>query len=263
MYFFLLDIYFFTYLYLHPLFTVNISNTFTGLYFFKNVNYGIDFRRNYHTSNREPNYNSSTMDYINKKLKEAKTNHLTSFKEFALKNKKLNWYKAEPLVNTLGPVGDMTNYDYSIRSLLDITDFNKNIQVLEKILSEFNQFNSYSIAFLARNPRDNYIITLGGHFLVNKTTPCIDLLYEVYNKIDELSSRYEILLSDKITVKIRPINFLVKDPVFQGGRVRNTPNLPTDIKLGINYKLLTMKYIPHTMDLKYYGNLVSKQDNVL
>ena len=225
-------------------------------------NYPLVFKRHFGKSTIS-NSKSYTMDYINKKLLENSIPKLTTLKQFACKNPKLNWYKGDPLVKMLGGIGDMANFDYSIESLLDICDFNNNVKALEKIFYNFNKFNSYSIAFLARNPRDNSIISLGGHFLVNNTTSCQELLYEVYRKIDELSMRYEIYFSDKITVKIRPINFKVKDPVFKGGRIRNTPSLPSDINLDINYKLLSSNYIPHTMNLNLYGYLVSKQDNVL
>lgn len=246
-------------------FSFNILFYYTDFQFsFKKPKYAYNrifyIRRNFHTSIRY--HNSNTMDYINKKLKE-KSNNLTYFKDFARNNRNLNWYKGEPSLQTLATIGDMSNYDYSKRSLLEIADFNKNVEILTEIFSKFNDFNSYSISFLSWNESDNKIISLGGHFLVNKTTSCFDLLHEVYNSIDELSSRYNILIYEKITVKIRPINLLVKDPVFKGGRIRNTPSLPTDIKLGINYKLLTSKYIPHTMDLKFYGYRVSKVENVL
>lgn len=210
-----------------------------------------------------PNYASETMDYINSKLIEGDSSKLITIREFAKNNKHLNWSMGKPDVVKLGTIGDLSNYEYSIESLLNISDFNNNVNSLKKIFDNFNELNSYSIAFLLRNPRVNTIITLGGHYLVNKTTDCKDLLNQAYSQIDELSVRYKILFSDYITVKIRPMKFKVKDPVFKGGRIRNTKSLPSDVDLNINYKLLSKKLIPHTMDLYYYGHLVSKLDNVL
>ena len=132
-------------------FTFNILFYYTDFQFsFKKPKYAYNrffyIRRNFHTSIRY--HNSNTMDYINKKLKE-KSNNLTYFKDFARNNPNLNWYKGEASTKSLGTIGDMSNYDYSKRSLLEIADFNKNVEILTEILSKFNDFNSYSISFLS------------------------------------------------------------------------------------------------------------------
>lgn len=183
--------------------------------------------------------------------------------DLANKNNKLRWASGKSIPHRLGSVGNMDNYDYTSISLDNLSDFNNNVTRLTELFNLFNSYNSYALAFLIVNGRDQSIKTLGRHFLVNNTTDVKSLLSVVYEIIDELSSKYNFLTSDNIIVKYRPLHFKVNNPSFTGGKVRNTPMLPSNTNLGINYKLLSSNYLPHTMNLQFYGTLLLKQGNIL
>jgi len=156
----------------------------------------------------------------------------------------------------------MQYYDYTSISLENLSDFNNNVSSLTELFNSFNEYNSYSLAFLIVNGRDHTIKTLGRHFLVNNTTEAKPLLSVVYSAIDELSSKYNFETCDNIIVKYRPLHFKVNDPTFMGGKIRNTTILPTSSNLSINYKLLSSNYIPHTMNLQFYGISLLRRGNI-
>jgi len=156
----------------------------------------------------------------------------------------------------------MSEFDYTIKSLLDISEYKGNIERLQTIFDAFNEVNSYAIAFLVRNGRDNSIYTLDSHYLVNKTTNVEVILEKIYRRIDSLSGKYKFEGTDKITVKVRALHFKVKDPTYPGGRIKDTSILPTSNNMNIKYKLLSSNYIPHTMNLQFYGTLLNKKYNV-
>lgn len=189
-------------------------------------------------------------------------NNFAYLKDLAIKNNKLNWSAGKSSVQRLGSVGNMEYYDYTNISLENISEFNKNVLTLTELFNSFNEYNSYALAFLIINDSDHSIKTLGKHFLVNKTTEVKPLLSAVYSAIDELSSKYNFEISNIIIVKYRPLHFKVNDPTFAGGKVRNTPMLPTSTNLPINYKLLSSNYLPHTMNLQFYGISLLRKGNI-
>jgi len=157
----------------------------------------------------------------------------------------------------LGRVGDMKSYDYTMVSLLDIVNFKNNINILQSIFDDFQEGNSYAIAFIINCKSTGSVCTLDGHFLVNKTTSPEIILKQVYRRIDKYGKKYGFVSSDKIIVKLRPLRFKVKDPKYPGGRIQNTPYLPTTKKVAISLKLLSSNYIPHSMDLSLYGVILN------
>lgn len=183
-------------------------------------------------------------------------------RDINLKNN-LKWVADKANMDKLGPIGDMSCFDYSDESFLAIYDYTQNLNKLKSIFNEFNSINSYAIAFLVRNPRTNAKVSLDRHFLVNKSTDVEPIIQKVYERIDALSAKYGFEIGDVISVKVRALHFKVNDPKFVGGKIKNTFNLPTDnIKnKNINYRLLSSDYIPHTMNLEFYGTLVLQRDN--
>lgn len=172
----------------------------------------------------------------------------------------LEWTSGKGVYIKIGNIGNTDNYDYTTKSLLNILEFNDNVKILQDIFNKFNKLNSYAIVFLIRIS-DDTVVSLDRHYLVNNTTNVENLLQEVYKRIDFLTLKYNFEPKDQITVKIRPIQFKVKDPKFRSGRVKNTPNLPSGI-IKLRKRLLTSDYIPHTMNLSMYGYLLLNKDSL-
>ena len=110
---------------------------------------------------------------------------------------------------------------------------------------------------------DKTVKTVDFHYLVNNTTNAKDLMTNVYNKIAEDSVKYKYKINDIIICKYKPLYYKVKDPKFAGGRITNTIYKPTEAKLDIPNRFLSSSFLPHTMDINYYGVLVRKEGNIL
>lgn len=104
--------------------------------------------------------------------------------------------------------------------------------------------------------------TIDLHFLVNNTTNPVLLMKQVYFRISELTIKYNFQMGDKIICKYKSLHIKVNDPKFKGGRIENTVFKPTTVKLSVFNRSLSSKFLPHTMNLAFYGVLCQKEGNV-
>jgi len=214
------------------------------------------------SSERMDNFNNSSpgfpsLDFKNKTpgtdTKDYKYLHNTDFGKF-------KWEVVEQNIKKMGKIGDMCQYDYTELGLLEIDNYNQNLDKLNEIIRNLSENHSYAMGFLIRNVRTNDIKTLDRHFLVNNTTNVKELLEQIYRRIDALSTLYGFYASDYISIKVRALSFKVKDAKYLG-KTNNTFKIPSSKDLKINSRLLDPKFIPHTMDLKFYGRILSVKDN--
>jgi hypothetical protein len=135
------------------------------------------------------------------------------------------------------------------------------VKKLAQIFETFSPLNSYSLAIII-SKGDNTVKTADFHYLVNNTTNVHDLMKNIYLRISELMVRYKFKVSDMLICKYKPLSFKVKDPKFPGGRIKNTLYKPTEINLDLPNRFLSSSFLPHTMDIKFYGVLLSKEGNI-
>jgi len=105
--------------------------------------------------------------------------------------------------------------------------------------------------------------TIDFHYIVNNSTNALELMYHIYRQIEDSTIKYRFKVGDKIVCRFKPLYVKVKDPKFTGGRVDNTIYKPTSVKLNINSRFLSSSFLPHTMNLDFYGILLKKKGNVL
>ena len=172
-------------------------------------------------------------------------------------DKDIYWKSEGSNSATLGKIG-WFGEDYELSKY---GKFKENVSKLDELLKSFSPLNSYSLAILVYQG-DKTIKTVDYHYLVNNTTNAYDLMDNVYLKISELSIRYKFKIGDTIICKYKPLYYKVKDPKFKGGKIDNTMYKPTDVKLDVQNRILSSSFLPHTMDINYYGVLQSKRGNV-
>lgn len=139
-------------------------------------------------------------------------------------------------------------------------EFKNNIVLLDKILKSFSPFNSYSLAVMIYQGTSG-VKTVDYHYLVNNTTNAEDLMTNIYSKIVQLTIRYKFKIGDVIICRYKPLYYKVNDPKFTGGKINNTVYKPTEVKLDVNTRLLSTSFLPHTMNIHYYGVGIQKQGN--
>lgn len=83
--------------------------------------------------------------------------------------------------------------------------------LLKSIFEKFNNVNSYAITFIIRDKVNNSLVNIGRHFLVNHESSPTLLLHELYKLIDIKSAKYNFFVDDKIIVKIRTLQFKIKN----------------------------------------------------
>jgi len=105
--------------------------------------------------------------------------------------------------------------------------------------------------------------TLDFHYVVNNTTNANLLMRHIYKQIQRHIIKYKFKIGDKIICRYKPLYIKVKDPKFTGGRIENTLYKPTPVKLNIFSRFLSSSFLPHTMNLDFYGILLKKEGNIL
>jgi len=172
-------------------------------------------------------------------------------------NNKIKWVGGAAHSESIGIIG----WFGEDKDLSSYGDFTNNVKKLAQIFETFSPLNSYSLAIII-SKGDNTVKTADFHYLVNNTTNVHDLMKNIYLRISELMVRYKFKVSDKLICKYKPLSFKVKDPKFPGGRIKNTLYKPTEINLDLPNRFLSSSFLPHTMDIKFYGVLLSKEGNI-
>jgi len=108
-----------------------------------------------------------------------------------------------------------------------------------------------------------FVKTIDFHYLVNNTTNANLLMRHIYKQIEKHIIKYKFKIGDKIVCRYKPLYIKVNDPKFTGGRIENTLYKPTPVKLNILSRFLSSSFLPHTMNLDFYGILLKKEGNVL
>lgn len=138
---------------------------------------------------------------------------------------------------------------------------------LKSLLESLSPLNSYSLAIMVvqsnveGNKSNIMVKTIDSHFLVNNTTNPVVLMQQVYLRISALAIQYHFQIGDKIVCKYKPLHVKINDPKFKGGRVENTIFKPTTAKLNVFNTFLSSNFLPHTMNLAFYGVLWQKEGN--
>lgn len=85
----------------------------------------------------------------------------------------------------------------------------------------------------------------------------------IYYRISVLSNLYNFNEISRISVKTRPLNFKVKNPILNVNNinVKNEVRFESNSFKKSNLKLFNYRYLPNTMDLKYYGEVILAENN--
>lgn len=142
----------------------------------------------------------------------------------------------------------------------------KNCDFLGKVFNQLDKVRSYAAAFILRNPTTQTTITLDRHFLVNHDSNQKYILQKIYNRLEELSEKYYFTVEDVMILKLRELHVKVnnlkeintKEPSIRSP-LQNTESYVVRGKS----KLFKSDYIPHSMELKYYGIIrkIDKKNN--
>nr|P33537.1 RecName: Full=Probable DNA polymerase [Neurospora crassa]CAA39046.1 putative DNA polymerase [Neurospora crassa] len=179
-------------------------------------------------------------------------NQIKYLKDFKKENPKFNWESTtEPKHMILSNIGEYEKNDFNLKSLLNINEFNINVELLRQLFMKLDKNFTYALGVILRNVDSNTNISVDRHFLVNFNTDPVIILQQIYDRIIFLSEKYYLVPVDKLFIKLRKLNFKVKNPVFHPIAKEKT-NIHTTIPKGKS-KLSRAEFVPHTMDLKFYG----------
>lgn len=201
-------------------------------------------------------------------LKDENSPPLSSFEDNVinyLHDQSIEWEsnKSSHKFSSLDKIGNFQGFDFSEESLAGIEEFNENVVRLQKIFNNFKEINSYAIAFLVWSEIDNCVLSLDKHILVNKDSKALDIMKHIYYRISVLSNLYNFTEITIITVRIRPLNFKVKNPTFntENINVKNEVRFESNSFKKSNLKLFNYKYLPNSMDFKFYGQVILAENN--
>jgi hypothetical protein len=191
------------------------------------------------------------------------TNKIKYLKDFKKENNKIKWESnTDPKHMILGKVGEYNRNEYNLKSLLNIYEFYRNVQLLGQELKKLDIAFSYALGVILRNVDSNTNITVDKHFLVNYDTDPEIILQQVYDRIIALSEKYYLQPVDKLFIKLRKLDIKLKNPVFLP-KVKDRSSIHTTIPKGMS-KFARADFVPHNMDLKYYGVEIKndKENNI-
>jgi hypothetical protein len=162
----------------------------------------------------------------------------------------------------LSNIGHYEKNDFNLKSLLNINEFTINVELLRQLFMKLDKNFTYAVGVILRNVDSNTNISVDKHFLVNYNTDPLLILQQLYDRIVFLSEKYYLEPVDKLFIKLRKLNLKVKNPVFLPV-VKEKTSIHTTIPKGKS-KLARPDYVPHTMDLKFYGAEIKhdKENNI-
>ena len=214
-------------------------------------------------SNKPSKFNFTLPKDFNLILNNNQLQDIVYLSKFAANNPKLKWvYNKCSITNKkIGVVGDLTKFDLSLENLLLNDNYKNNYSALKDIIDNLDSNCSYAIAFIIRNSYDNTFKVLDKHYLINNTTDTQIILEKISLRIDALSALYNFYMSDTLSVRLRKLNFKVKDPsaISVSNCIRSSDSTFNKIKSS----LLSSNIIPHTMNLNNYGECIMKNGNTL
>ena len=250
------------------LFALENSGMFANLNYFLGA--GLREGRGLRFSNFRHNYNINKKVDIStpdKLVYDSKVGRKTLFlengeygyiRDVKLPNK-LEW-KSHKSKSDVKKIGEKIGWFSDEKSLSNYGDFRENVNSLKKLFDSFSPINSYSLAVMISS-RNNIVKTIDCHYLVNRTTDCFKLMDKIYSRISELTTRYRFEIRDVILCKFKALHVKVKDPNFTGNKIENTIFKPTSTKLSVFNRLLSPSFLPHTMNINFYGELIKKDNN--
>jgi len=122
---------------------------------------------------------------------------------------------------------------------------------LENIIKNLSSSQTYSIMFIIYTNQG--FKSINRQILINFDTNIDLILRFLLKRIDLLTSKYGIYYSSTIYFKIRPLYVKLNQPNFNPIKIDKDSSFKP-----VTSKYLSSKYIPYSMDFKFYGIIVSR-----